>query len=73
LQKELKIGKQHGWRESPFCASVSAGLVAVWDQHFLHNSTFNSPFYSSKLWGFDAALVPFSLLVNLAMSLSVVV
>lgn len=73
------------WKTSPFCASFTDGLLSIWEQNFISNSTLTSPLHVNKvralfkegmsqIWQLgEAAFVPFTLLFNMAMSLSVVV
>ncbi|CAJ0950586.1 unnamed protein product, partial [Mesorhabditis belari] len=68
---DIRVGK---WKHSPFCASFTEGLLSIWEQNFIANSTLTSPLHIDKVWGLgETAHVPFSLLFNMAMSLSVIV
>lgn len=56
---------------SPFEITIGDGVRAFWEQHFFPGSKLNTSREFAKGVGFRDILVPFSLLANWAMSLSV--
>ncbi len=57
---------------SPFSITVDQSARSVWDQWFLNCSALCTSELVAKQFGFDGMLIPFSLLMNLAMSTVVI-